>query len=269
MEEDTIKCKNCDKPLKPHWVFCPYSRQPVHVEPKKCPKCGEELEDEMVICPVCGESVDEADAKKSSAKKKPVAKKPAALPAETSDVPFRNMFDAYNHGKLPFNQGYIVSSFFSEKSYYSIYEIVSYAGLKEIFLTETGLQFVTGGKKLYILLEPDTYQVKFQEPVSRTEGERIPKRFSELEIITAKNQTKIMIAKEPNESFGSFTVLKPSGINFSVVFYKTPDMFRALAEFFVKTFNRQRRIPEHDAKVAALKIIEILKEHMSFKGEYE
>jgi len=269
MEEDALKCKNCDKPLKPNWVYCPYCRQPVHTEPKKCPKCGEELEDEMVICPVCGEPVDETDAKKQTAKKKQPVKKPTAPPAEISDVPFRNMFDAYKSGKLPFNQGYIVSSFFSETSYYSIYEIVSYAGLKEIFLTETGLQFVTGGKKLYILLEPDTYQVKFQEPVSRTEGERIPKRFSELEIITAKNQTKIMIAKEPNESFGSFTILKPTGINFSVIFYQTPNMYKSLAGFFVGTFNRQRRIPEHDAKTAALKVVEILKQQMSFKGEFE
>ncbi|MCL1959055.1 MAG: zinc ribbon domain-containing protein [Spirochaetes bacterium] len=273
--EDTLKCKNCDKPLKPNWVFCPYCRQPVKVEPKKCRKCGEELEDEMVICPVCGEPA----AKKPVVKKKPAAKNPVVKKAadkrpeaesvEISDVPFRNMFDAYSHGKLPFNQGYIVSSFFSETSYYSIYEVVSYAGLKEIFLTETGLQFITGGKKLYILVEPDTYQVKFQEPVSRAEGEKIPKRFSELEIITAKNQTKIMIAKEPNESFGSFTILRPTGINFAVVFYQSPDMYKSLAEFFVETLNRQRRVPEHDAKVAALKIIEILKKHMSFKGEYK
>jgi len=266
--EDTLKCKNCDKPLKPHWAFCPYCREPVHVEPKKCPKCNEELEEGMVICPVCGEAVDETASRKPAAKKKQVAKKPAATPVEISDVPFRNLFDAYSQGKLPFAQGYIVSSFFSETSYYSIYEVVSYAGIKEISLTETGLQFITGGKKLFILVEPDTYQLKFQEPVSRTEGERIPKRFSELEIVTAKNQTKIMIAKEPNESFGSFTVLKPTGINFAVVFYQTPDMYKSLARFFVETFNRQRRVPEHDAKVAALKITETLMKYMNFKGEY-
>jgi len=278
--EETLNCKNCEKPLKPHWEFCPYCKQPVHVKPKKCKKCGEELEEGMVICPVCGKDAEPAAAKKPAAKKKQVAqttqtaskapvKKPLEEPEEVSDVPYRNLFDAYSHAKLPFAQGYVVSSFFSETSYYSIYEIVSYAGVKEIFVTETGLQFVTGGKKLYILVEPDTYQIKYQEPVSRAEGEKIPKRFNELEIITAKNQTKIMIAKEPNESFGSFTVLKPAGNNFAVVFYKTPHMYRSLAEFFVETLNRQRRVPEHDAKMAALKIIEILKKHMSFKGEYE
>jgi len=264
--EEELKCKNCDKPLKPNWVFCPYCKQPVKVEPKKCKKCGEELDDDMVICPVCGEPVED----KKSAKKKPVVKKQVTIPEEEiSDVPFRNLFDAYRQGKLPFAQGYIVSSFFSETSFYSIYEIVSYAGIKEIFMTETGLQFVTGGKKLYILVEPDTYHLKFQEPVSRADGERIPKHFNELEIITAKNQSKIMIAKEPNESFGSFTILNPTGSNFAVVFYQGPDIYESLAEFFVESLNRQRRVPEHDARLAAQKITDILVKHMSFEGEYK
>jgi len=214
---------------------------------------------------------------KTPAKAAPVKKaapKPASEPVakpveEVSDVPFRNLFDAYHQGKLPFNQGYIVSSFFSNTSLYSIYEVVSYAGIKEIFMTETGLQFVTGGKKLYILLEPDTYHFKFQEPVSRAEGEKIPKRFNELDEIIAKNQTKIFIAKEPNESFGSFTVLKPTENNFAMVFYQTPKIYEALAEFFVETFNRQRKVPEHDSKAAAIKIIEVLKKYMSFEGQYK
>jgi len=276
--EDALICKSCNKPLKPNWQFCPYCKQPVHVKPKKCKKCGEELEEGMLICPICGKAVD-TGAKKPAAKKKPIVskapfyKEPSVKsllePTEVSDVAFRNLFDAYSHGKLPFAQGYIVSSFFSETSYYSIYEIVSYAGVKEIFMTPTGLQFITGGKKLYVLVEPDTYQIKYQEPVSRMEGEKIPKRFNELEIITARNQTKIMISKEPNESFGSFTILKPTGINFAVVFYKVPKLYDALVEFFTETLNRQRRVPGSDARTAALKIAEILKKKMSFEGEYQ
>jgi len=289
--EETVTCKHCNKPLKPHWEFCPYCKEPVHVKPKYCKKCGEKLEEGMVICPVCGKAVAPA-AGKSAAKKKPVAYKeptshksssathkapalykekpykPIEDPVDISDVSFRNLFEAYSHGKLPYSNGYIVSSFFSETSYYSIYEVVSYAGVKEIFMTPTGLQFITGGKKLYILVEPDSYQIKYQEPVSRSEGEKIPKRFSELEILTAKNQTKIMIAKEPNESYGSFTILKPTGVNFAVVFYNRPDMYKALAEFFTETFNRQRRVPEHDAKTAALVITNTLKKHMGFEGEF-
>jgi len=197
------------------------------------------------------------------------APKPTAKPIEKSDVKFRNLFDAYAQGKLPFAHGFIVSSFFSPNSAYSIYEIVSYAGVKEIFMTETGLQFVTGGKKLFVLVEPDTYQLKFQEPVSRAEGERIPKRFNELEIIIAKNQSRVMVAKEPNETYGSFTVLKPTGVNFSIVFYQLPEVFDSLATFFADSLNRQRKVPEADAKKAAQLIKDTIKKSMSFEGEYQ
>jgi len=273
--DEALTCKGCGKPLKSHWEFCPFCKQQVHVKPKKCKKCGEELEEGMVICPVCGKAVGDTGTKKPAAKKKqvehkaPPAKKRKEEPEELSDVAFRNLFEAYTHGKLPFGQGYIIASFFSETSYYSIYEIVSYAGVKEIFLTDTGLQFVTGGKKLHVLVEPDTYQLKYQEPVSRAENEKIPKRFNELETITAKNQTKIMISKEPVESYGSFTVLKPTGVNFAVVFYKRPDVYESLAEFFVETLNRQTNVPEHDARLVAQEITKILKKHMGFEGEYK
>ena len=219
-------------------------------------------------------------AKKAPAKKtassKTTAKKPASKaksslkkPVEKFDVPFRNLFDAFAQGKLPFNQGYIVSSFFSEKSMYSIYEIVSYAGVKEIFPTADGLTFVTGGKKLYVLLEPDTFHQKFVEPVSRSEGEKIPKRFSELETITTSNQTRIMVSKEPNESYGSFTILKPTGINFSMIFYDTSDLFNSLTAFFTDSFNRLRRVPAGDAKKAGRLISDTVKKSMSFEGEYQ
>ena len=214
-----------------------------------------------------------AGAKKPAAKStakagaKPAAKK-TTKKEEVSNVPFRNLFEAYAQGKLPFNHGYIVSSFFSDKSYYSKYEIVSYAGVKEIFPTAEGLTFVTGGKKLHVLLEPDTYNKKFQEPVSRSDDERIPKRFAELETVTASNQSKIMIAKEPDESYGSFTILKPTGINFSMVFYQTPKLYDALTAFFQDSFNRFRRVPAIDAKKAAQLITATNKKSMGFEGEY-
>ena len=201
---------------------------------------------------------------------KPAAKpaKPAEVAAE-NDVKYRNLFDAFAQGKLPFSHGYIVSSFFSENSAYSIYEIVSYSGVKEIFVTETGLQFITGGKKLYVLVEQDTYPLKYQEPVSRRDGERIPKRFSELEIIKARNQYQVMVAKEPNETYGSFTVLKPMGQNFAVVLYQLPDVYQTLTTFFEESLNKQRKVPQSDAKTAAALIATKVEKFMGFKGEFE
>jgi len=268
---ETLKCKKCGRELKSHWKICPDCEQPVNL---KCKFCGEELEENWKKCPACEKPVQVVKKPVAGklATRKPVAKKPVkqtTIPEEPHDVKSRNLFDAYTTGKLPFAQGYIVSSFFSETSMYSIYEIVSYAGVKEIFVTDTGLQFVTGGKKLYVLVEPATYHVKHEEPVSRLEGERIPKRFSELEIIIAANQSKIMIAKEPNETFGAFTVLKPVGINFAVVFYQLPDIYKTMEAFFAESLNRQRKIPEHDAKKAAKLIAAIVEKHMGFKGEFE
>jgi len=208
--------------------------------------------------------------------KKPVVKKAAvnkpsvkkAVDAPDSNVPYRNLFDAFSQGKLPFANGYIVSSFFSDMTAYSIFEIVSYAGVKEIFQTDTGLQFVTGGKKLYVLVENDTYDKKFIEPVSRAQGESIPKRFNEVEIVIAHNQTKIMVAKEPNELFGSFTILKPTNLNFAIVFYQLPQVYSTLASFFEEVLNRQRKVPQMDAKKAAQLIASTVQKTMGPQGEY-
>jgi hypothetical protein len=213
-------------------------------------------------------------AEKAAPVKKPAVKTAAAaakiqVPAEPREVKSRNLFDAFTQGKLPFGEGYIVSSFFDEISAYSIYEVVSYAGVKEIFQTDTGLQFVTGGKKLYVLVEPAQYPKKYEEPVSRVEGESIPKRFNELEtIISAANQTKIMVAKEPTETYGSFTVLKPVGTNFAMLFYQLPDVYKNMEAFFIETLNKQRKIPEHDAKKAAKLIAATVEKYMGFKGEF-
>ncbi|MDL2228895.1 hypothetical protein LJC14_01460 [Treponema sp. OttesenSCG-928-L16] len=179
-----------------------------------------------------------------------------------------DLFDAYAKDQLPRDEGYIVSSFFSENTAYSIYEVVSYSGVKAIYLTETGLTFQTNGKKLYILVEPASYPNKAMEPYVRSAQEQIPLRFNELETLTAKNQTRIMIAKKPIISFSSFTILRPTGINFALVFYKLPDLYESLATFFEKTFNKEAGIPQADSKKSAQTAIRIIEETMAFKGDY-
>ncbi|GHU96946.1 hypothetical protein FACS189483_01460 [Spirochaetia bacterium] len=175
-----------------------------------------------------------------------------------------DLFDAYTQNKLPTDQGYIISSFFHTNSAYSIYEIVSYSGVKSIYLSDTSLTFQTNGKKLHILVEPASYPQKSVEPYVRANNEQIPLRFNELEQITAKNQTKIMIAKEPMDSFSSFTILRPAGINFALVFYQLPDLYDSLGLFFEKTFNQEAGIPQLDAKKCAKKVSDIVKATMNF-----
>jgi hypothetical protein len=227
--------------------------------------------------PVAKKTAAKKPAAKKPVTKKNAAKKPAAekhglkekafdsISAQTKAM---DLFEAYVQEKLPKDQGYIISSFFSENSAYSIYEIVSYSGVKAIHLTETGLLFQTNGKKLHILVEPASYPLKAMEPVNRNDRERIPKRFSELETIIAKNQTRIMISKEPIDSFASFTILKPTGINFALVFYNLPDINENLATFFEKSLNMELKIPHSDSRNASRVIADIVGKTMSFKGEF-
>jgi hypothetical protein len=179
-----------------------------------------------------------------------------------------DLFEAYNQNKLPKDEGYIVSSFFSGNTAYSVYEIVSYSGVKTIYLAETGITFQTNGSKLYVLVEPASYPNKSQEPYVRPEREQIPLRFNELEIITARNQSKIMIAREPMLSFSSFTILRPTGMNFALVFYRLPDLYESLALFFEKTLNKEAGIPQVDAKKSAKTISAIVESKMNFKSDF-
>jgi hypothetical protein len=179
-----------------------------------------------------------------------------------------DLFEAFTQDKLPKDQGYIVSSFFSNKSAYSIYEIVSYSGVKAIYPSSAGLEFQTNGKKLHILIEPASYPQKATEPYLRVNTEQIPKRFVELDILTTKNQSKIMVSKTPIDSFSSFTVLKPTGINFALVFYNLPDLYTTLSLFFEKTFNKEAGIPQADAKKGAQKVAEVVEKVLNFKGDF-
>ncbi|MFO7848578.1 MAG: hypothetical protein R6V67_01340 [Spirochaetia bacterium] len=162
-----------------------------------------------------------------------------------------DLFQAYSQGKLPKEGGYIVSSFFDEKSTYSIYEIVAYSGVKSIYLTSEGLTFQTDGNKLFVLVEPATFPRKYIEPFRRDSLQSIPHRFKELEIYTAKNQSRVMVSKEPIISYSSFTILKPKGVNFSLVFYNNEEVLDTLEYFFNETFNKETNIPKSDAREAA------------------
>lgn len=167
-----------------------------------------------------------------------------------------DLFQAYYENKLPREGGYIVSSFFDNNSTYSIYEVVAYNGVKNIYLSEDGLTFQTDGNKLFVLVEPATYPKKYVEPVSRNKEEMIPHRFNELEIYTAKNQTKVMVSKKPIMTYSSFTILKPTGINFSLIFYNLEKVLETIEFFFNQTLNKETGLAVVDAKKAAKLVVE-------------
>ncbi len=64
-----------------------------------------------------------------------------------------DLFEAYTQNKLPMDEGYIVTSYFKRDSAYSIYEIVSYSAVKDIYASGNGITFQTNGKKLFNLFE--------------------------------------------------------------------------------------------------------------------
>jgi hypothetical protein len=167
-----------------------------------------------------------------------------------------DLFQAFQSDSLPRNGGYIVSSFFDSTSSYSIYEIVSYDAVKSIHASAEGLTFQSDGLKLYILFEPPGYAKKHIEPFRRDSKEQIPLRFSELRTFTAKDQTKVYVSKEPQQSFGSFTILKPTNINFSLVFFKLDDILDTMEMFFTKTLNKEAGVRQEYAKKAAKTIVD-------------
>ena len=179
-----------------------------------------------------------------------------------------DLFEAYAENMLPKDKAYIVSSFINGNTGYSIYEIISYSGVKAIYPEDDGITFQSSGKKLYLLVEPASYPKKGTEPYLRDKTEQIPLRFKELDIITAKNQVKIMIGKKPNESLTSFTVHKPKGLNISFVFYDLEDIYDTLAKFFEKSFNKDAGVPQVDAKKAAQQTCETVENTMAFKADF-
>jgi hypothetical protein len=169
------------------------------------------------------------------------------------------LFTAYADSKLPSDGGYIVSSFLDENSSYARYEVIAYSGVKSIVLTSEGLTFQTDGSKVFVLAEPASYPEKHLEPFRRTAKDQIPHRFSELDILTTKRQTKVMVSKAPTMSYGSFTVLKPQGINFSFIFYNHPDVLETIAKFFAATLNKEAAVPKQEAEKASKMVVEGLK----------
>ena len=179
-----------------------------------------------------------------------------------------DLFEAYKQDKLPKDQAYIVSSFINAKSGYSIYEVISYSGVKAIYPEGDGLTFQSSGKKMHILIEPASYPKKATEPYLRDKGDQIPLRFKELNLHTAKNQTKIYMAKKPSESLSSFTIAKPVGYNICFVFYQGKDLYTTMAKFFEQSFSKDAAVPIADAKKAVTSVIEVVEKQMAFKSDF-
>jgi hypothetical protein len=194
-----------------------------------------------------------------------MAKKKAA----TNTPKVLNLFEAYSSDKLPRDQGYIISSFINGNTGYSIYEVISYSGVKAIYPDSGGLTFQSQGRKLHVLIEPASYPHKGIEPYLREKSDQIPLRFSELEKFVTKTQVTVYYARNPIESLSSFTVTLPAGLNIAFVFYNRPDIYTTLSKFFEQSFTNDAGLPMADARKGGEGIASIVKKTMNFKGEYD
>ncbi|HOS30004.1 MAG TPA: hypothetical protein PLR39_04285, partial [Treponemataceae bacterium] len=172
-----------------------------------------------------------------------------------------DLYEAYKANKLPKDEGYVVSGFFMNDTPYTILEIISYSEVKNFYASGDSITFQSNGKKIYILVEPTTYTQKAQEPYVRPSKFQIPLRFNDLEIYTCRNQYKIMYSKEPQMVMTSFTILKPSGLNFSFIVFAKDGIQQTLTALLQKTFNQNANVPLADSKKVSEDLAEkVLKE---------
>jgi len=161
-----------------------------------------------------------------------------------------DLFEAYSNSELPRDGGFIITELLDDSSRYARYEVISYGNVKDIYLIEEGIMFQADGKKLFVLFEPLNYSAKHVEPTFRDESHRIPYRLNELDIFSTKRQEKLMIAKEPVETYSSFTIANETGLNTSYVVYKDDSTSRTILGFFEQSLWKTLNISRTDARNA-------------------
>ena len=139
-----------------------------------------------------------------------------------------DLFEAYTNGELPREGGFIITEHLDDSSRYARYEVISYGNVKDIYMIEEGIMFQADGRKIFVLFEPLNYASKHVEPAYRDDAHRIPYRLKELEVMATKRQEKIMVAKEPVETYTSFTVANETGLTTSYIVYKDESTERTI-----------------------------------------
>jgi len=162
-----------------------------------------------------------------------------------------DLFEAYETGQLPNEGGYIISNFFNTNSSYSRFEMISYGNVKDIYRNDEGITFQADGLKMFVLVEPPSYSNKHIEPCYRDDAHKIPYRFKEVETYTTKRQAKIMVGKEPIETYTSFTIMNETGVNQSFIVHKSEGIVQSLINYFNQVMWKNVNIGRSDSQKAA------------------
>ena len=163
----------------------------------------------------------------------------------------KELFEAYLQNALPTDGGLIITSYFDTSTTYTKYEVTSYANVKDFYRTEDGIVFQADGYKQFIVVEPASYNRKHMEPAMRDGNHSIPYRFKEVDTFVTKRQDRIIMGREPVITYGSFTILEPTGENFAYIAYKDDDVLESVRAFFAETIWKDARVPKTDAEKAA------------------
>ncbi len=161
-----------------------------------------------------------------------------------------DLFEAYTNGELPRDGGFIITEHLDDSSRYARYEVISYGNVKDIYLVDEGIMFQADGRKIFVLFEPLNYSAKHVEPSYRDDAHRIPYRLKELEIMATKRQEKIMVGKEPVETYTSFTIANETGLNTSYIVYRDESTARTILGFFEQSVWKTLSNTRTDARNA-------------------
>jgi hypothetical protein len=170
-----------------------------------------------------------------------------------------SLLKAYMTNSMPLNGGFIVSSLFDPDSVYTIYEITSYASVKEIFKNPEGLVFRTDGNRTHLLFEPPSFSQRYTEPIHREQGRSIPYKFSELKIMESQNHEKLMVPNEAMMLYSSFTILDTKGDNFTFLFFPTDDVYIAIKKFLADSLYNDCNLTKDEALEGTVMAMQTIK----------
>lgn len=153
------------------------------------------------------------------------------------------LFDGLMKGSIPFGGGgYVCYVHFANQSNYAIIEVIGFRNVKNIFRSESGVNFQSDGYKIYILYEPLAYSRKHVEPYLREDHERIPLRWNELHIVNLPRRDRVFLSREPYVSHGSFNVEAPEQGSFVYYIFDNDKVHKNLETFVFKVLEDDLKI---------------------------
>jgi hypothetical protein len=159
-----------------------------------------------------------------------------------------HLFDAFQQNKLPKYGGFIVCVRFVDETGYTIFEIIGYENLQDIYPDGETLVFKSVGCKLFAIAEPPLYLLKSVEPPNRPADQMIPYRFSELARVTTKRFQSVLIGRKPVFMPTSFSVFKPAGDDLAILFYDQADVYANIQDFLIMILRDRLGLPAIDSR---------------------